>query len=304
MQRPEKPDATARSKKKLTAAKFKLLARASTDNDLGAGSVYRVLIYAVEKADATGRFWKKNSTIAREIGIDRATVIRALNKLTVGGYIERRGRHNGIGNSCNVYNLALDLGGAIKAAKREQRRKEKFVHEQEANTTEKPPRWGRNPATPEVAAPPPQESQPCNTYTSLSDNPSPESLGVASLASPPEGGSRSSTLADKKQVVQQESGKLVEDGVPIGESAASGNSPVGEPSSPFPANDTTDEFGPLKTAKKSAVDALGRGRFLAKDMELNHRLAAVPADARDGLRRLEYELWAEDPADEWQREVA
>ena len=174
----KKPDTTARSKKKLTAAKFKLLARAYTDNDLGAGSVYRVLIYAVEKADATGRFWKKNSTIAREIGIDRATVIRALNKLTLGGYIERRGRHNGVGNSCNVYNLALDLGGAIKAAKREQRRKEKFVHEQEANTTEKPPRWGRNPATPEVAAPPPQESQPCNTYTPSGRDPPSSKFGL------------------------------------------------------------------------------------------------------------------------------
>jgi len=117
---------TPSAKKKLTAAKHKLLARACIDNDLGAGSVYRVLIYSIEKANSYGAFWKKNSTIAREIGIDRSTVIEAMNRLTLHGYIERIGRHNGRGNSSNVYVLALDLDGAVNAAIREARRRAKY----------------------------------------------------------------------------------------------------------------------------------------------------------------------------------
>ena len=117
---------TPSSKKKLTAAKFKLLARACIDNDLGAGSVYRVLFYAVEKAGAGGRFWKKNSDIADDLGIHRTTVIEALNKLTLGGYIERIGQHGKLGHRCNVYRITLDLGVAMRAAKREGRRRTKY----------------------------------------------------------------------------------------------------------------------------------------------------------------------------------
>ena len=63
---------TPSAKKKLTAAKFDIYARAYTDADLGkaGASVYRVLMYAVEKAGPTGRFWKQARPIAGEIGMD------------------------------------------------------------------------------------------------------------------------------------------------------------------------------------------------------------------------------------------
>jgi len=60
----------------------------------------------------------------------------------------------------------------------------------------------------------------------------------ASLASPPEGGSRSSSLEGEKQGVRQGNGELVEDGAPIGENVASGTIPPGKPSLPF--QDTFD----------------------------------------------------------------
>jgi len=330
-------------KKKLTAAKFKLLARACADNDLGAGSVYRVLIYSIEKANGHGAFWKKNSTIAREVGIDRSTVIEAMNRLTIYGYIERIGRHNGRGNSANLYVLALDLGGSIKAAIREARRRAKYSREQVANNTGNPlPRCSETP-TPGVVIPRPQESSNRHTYTSLPMNPSPEPLGSASL----EG---------KKQVARQGSGEGIEDGTSIGENVASGTIPLGKPSSLFPDDATNtlgpstsslaeplssiwtadrlapgadgvdhaqrslgpilvitgglekmeaevlgiDELAPLKAAKKSAIDTIGKLRFVERDIELDRRfrLAAVPANVRDGVRRLQYLAWAAELAEE------
>ena len=52
----------------------------------------------------------------------------------------------------------------------------------------------------------------------------------------------------------------------------------------------------LKTAKKSAVAALGQTRFVQWDIDLTRHLhlAAVPADVRDGVRRLEYIKWANE----------
>ena len=332
------------AKKKLTAAKFKLLARAYSHEDLrkAGASVYSVLMYAVEKADADGRFWKKVSTIAREVGIDRSTVIRAMNTLTYHGFIERKGRHNGVGNSCNVYCLTLDLGGAMRAAKREARRRSKYPREQVGNSTEKPPLRSRSRATLEVATPRPQESQPCDTYTTLPDKPSCLSLGSA-------------PLEGKKQVVQQGSSEGFEGVASIGEDIASGTICPGKPSPSLhdtedPISSSPDEplsstltvnrpipagaegpdhaqrsLGPiymvnggrekadtedlgyddpnlrrLKTAKKSAVAALGQTRFVQWDIDLTRHLhlAAVPADVRDGVRRLQYLAWANELVEE------
>ena len=334
---------TPSAKKKLTAAKFKLLALAYSHEDLrkAGASVYSVLMYAVEKADADGRFWKKVSTIAREVGIDRSTVIRAMNTLTYHGFIERKGRHNGVGNSCNVYCLTLDLGGAMRAAKREARRRSKYPREQVGNSTEKPPLRSRSRATLEVATPPPQESQPCDTYTTLPDKPSCLSLGSA-------------PLEGKKQVVQQGNGKLVEGIASIGEDIASGTIRPGKPSSPL--HDTFDQstsssdeplsstltvnrpiraaegpdhaqrslgpmlvitgglekkaaevdantpavaaLVPLVAAKKSAIDAIGKRKFLERDLLLNHRLGAVPVKFQDGVRALEWISWANELVEE------
>jgi len=176
---------------------------------------------------------------------------------------------------------------------------------------------------------------------------------TASLASPPEGGSRSLSLEGEKQVARQGSGEGIEDGASIGENVASGTIPPGKPSSLFPDDATNtlgpstsslaeplpstltadreapgadidhaqrslgpiymvkgglekmaedfgiadDEFRPLKAAKKSAVAAIGWDKFLKRDMVLNHRLGAVPADARDGVRALEYLEWANELAE-------
>jgi len=55
----------------------------------------------------------------------------------------------------------------------------------------------------------------------------------------------------------------------------------------------SDALAPLLAAKKSAIDAIGKGKFLERDLVLNHRLgAAVPVDAQDGVRRLEYLEWS------------
>jgi len=240
---------TPSAKKKLAAAKFKLLALAYSHEDLrkAGASVYRVLMYAVEKAGDDGRFWKKVSTIAREVGIDRSTVIRAMNTLTYHGFIERKGRHNGVGNSCNVYCLTLDLGGAMRAAKREVRRRSKYPREQAGNSTEKPPLRSRNPATLEVATSPPQESQPCDSYTTLPMNPSLDSLRTETekKEKPPSGVKKKEAkiaslagLEGEKQVVQQGSGEGFEDEASIGEDTASGTIPPGKPSPPL--HDTFD----------------------------------------------------------------
>jgi len=330
---------TPSSKKKLTAAKFKLLARACIDNDLGAGSVYRVLFYAVEKAGAGGRFWKKNGDIADDLGIHRTTVIEALNKLTLGGYIERIGQHGKLGHRCNVYRITLDLGVAMRAAKREGRRRTKYPREQAGNSTGKPPPRGSETTTLGVVNPLPQGSSNGYTISTLPMNPSLDSLGSAPLES-------------KKQVVQQGSDEGFEGVASIGEVIASGTIPPGKPSPPIhdtfePSTSSPDEplsstltvnrpipgaegpdhaqrslgpmlvitgglekadtedlgyddpnLRPLKAAKKSAVDVLGMNKFLKRDLLLNHYLKAVPADAQDGVRALEYIEWAKELVEE------
>jgi len=56
----------------------------------------------------------------------------------------------------------------------------------------------------------------------------------------------------------------------------------------------SDALAALKAAKKDAIDAIGKGKFLKRDLVLNHLLAAVPDNARDGLRALEYLEWANE----------
>ncbi len=69
------------------------------------------------------------------------------------------------------------------------------------------------------------------------------------------------------------------------------------------AKEQTEEFDSdavalrqLKAAVKSAVAALGQTRFVQWDIDLTRRLhlAAVPADVRDGVRRLKYIEWADE----------
>jgi len=59
----------------------------------------------------------------------------------------------------------------------------------------------------------------------------------ASLASPPEGGSRSSSPVGKQQVVRQGSDEGFEDGASISENVASGVIIPGEPSPPLDTED-------------------------------------------------------------------
>jgi len=177
----------------------------------------------------------------------------------------------------------------------------------------------------------------------------------ASLASPPEGGSRSLSLEGEKQVAQQGSGEGVDDDALLGENVASGavtpvntslplspldtedpsTSSLAEPLSSTLTDDRptpggavhdidhaqrslgpiymvtgglekmaedfgmdTDELRPLKAAKKSAVATLGMGKFIKRDLVLNHLLADVPDDDRDGLRVLEYIKWADELVEE------
>ena len=54
------------------------------------------------------------------------------------------------------------------------------------------------------------------------------------------------------------------------------------------------DLRPLVAAKMSAIDAIGKRKFLERDMVLNRYLTAVPADARDGVRALEYLEWADE----------
>jgi len=56
-----------------------------------------------------------------------------------------------------------------------------------------------------------------------------------------------------------------------------------------------DELRQLEAAKKSAVAAIGKGQFIDRDLVLNHRLGAVPVEFQDGVRRLEYIEWANEP---------
>jgi len=172
---------------------------------------------------------------------------------------------------------------------------------------------------------------------------------TASLASPPEGGSRSLSPVGKQQVVRQGSGEGFEDGASIGEDVASGVIIPGEPSPPLDTEDprtsspdeplsstltvnrpipgaegpdhaqrsfgpmvvlnggletkeaadhgkVDDALAPLLAAKKAVKDAIGQRKFVERDIELDHRLrlATVPDDARDGVRRLQYLEWANE----------
>ena len=55
-----------------------------------------------------------------------------------------------------------------------------------------------------------------------------------------------------------------------------------------------DVMGPLEAAELAAIDTLGKGKFLERYKGLNRRLAAVPVDARAGVRRLEYIEWVDE----------
>jgi len=177
----------------------------------------------------------------------------------------------------------------------------------------------------------------------------------ASLASPPEGGSRSSGLEGQKEV-RQGRGEGFEDFASAGEVIASVTIPPGEPSPPLhdtfdpstsspdeplsstltvnrpiPGGDVIDHPGaegpdhaqrslgpmlvitgglekqaaagdialePLMVAKKSAIDAIGKRKFLERDQLLNHRLGAVPVKFQDGVRALEWISWADELVEE------
>jgi len=59
-----------------------------------------------------------------------------------------------------------------------------------------------------------------------------------------------------------------------------------------------DALVPLVAAKKSAIDAIGKHKFLERDQLLNHRLGAVPVKFQDGVRALEWISWADELVEE------
>ena len=56
-----------------------------------------------------------------------------------------------------------------------------------------------------------------------------------------------------------------------------------------------DEYREIKAAKIAAVANLGALPVALRVLDLDRRLGSVPAEAREGVRLLEYQMWAEEP---------
>ncbi len=56
-----------------------------------------------------------------------------------------------------------------------------------------------------------------------------------------------------------------------------------------------DEYREIKAAKIAAVANLGVFPVALRVLDLDRRLGSVPAEAREGVRLLEYRMWAEEP---------
>lgn len=65
-----------------------------------------VYMYLHDRADKGGKCWPAIPTIARELGMSRSTIKRALNDLIKAGYLKKelRYRENG-GHTSNLYTL-------------------------------------------------------------------------------------------------------------------------------------------------------------------------------------------------------
>ncbi len=82
----------------------KLAARAVVDRSLTATDV-RVLAAIGIYAGRDGSAWPSQDTIALIIGINRATVCRAIKRLLAGGYLDRYRKPTSCGRYRNVYRL-------------------------------------------------------------------------------------------------------------------------------------------------------------------------------------------------------
>lgn len=65
-----------------------------------------VYMYLHDRADKEGKCWPAIPTIARDLGMSRSTIKRALNDLIKAGYLKKelRYRENG-GHTSNLYTL-------------------------------------------------------------------------------------------------------------------------------------------------------------------------------------------------------
>ena len=82
----------------------KLAARAVADRGLTATHV-RVLAVIGIYAGRDGTAWPSQETIAAVIGVNRATVCRAIKRLLAGGYLDRYRKPASRGRYRNVYRL-------------------------------------------------------------------------------------------------------------------------------------------------------------------------------------------------------
>ena len=82
----------------------KLAARAVADRSLTATHV-RVLAVIGIYAGRDGTAWPSQETIAAVIGVNRATVCRAIKRLLAGGYLDRYRKPTSRGRYRNVYRL-------------------------------------------------------------------------------------------------------------------------------------------------------------------------------------------------------
>jgi predicted transcriptional regulator len=82
----------------------KLAARAVVDRNLRALDV-RVLATIGIHAGRDGTAWPSQETIARALGIERATVCRSIKRLRTGGYLDRYRKRTPRGHFRNVYRL-------------------------------------------------------------------------------------------------------------------------------------------------------------------------------------------------------
>ncbi len=95
-----------------------MLRRAAEDSRLTAAA-YAALIFYIDRSDENGESFPSYGKTAEDTGRDRSTVIRATNLLAGRGYLERIGRHNGKGNSSNIFRLVFRRQGVPAAIQKE-----------------------------------------------------------------------------------------------------------------------------------------------------------------------------------------
>ena len=344
---------TPSTKKKLTEAAAKKLGRYKwafidaltaaappiTDLDVRVG--LRLVKYY---NSLVGAAWPSQERLAEECHCDIRSINRCINRLVEDGWFRKRSG----GGRENTNRYRPDWSRVTP---------ESSFHEPKENTRESE----REMVTPESETVTPgsvngdsrvrEMVTPESSYTVRENLQEKDS---ASLASPPEGGSRSSSPVGKQQVVRQGSGEGFEDFASAGEVIASGTILPGKPSPPLqdvtdPSTSSSDEplsstltadregaaicadgvdhaqrslgpmlvitgglgkkaaevdvntpavLEPLVVAKKSAIDAIGKHKFLERDLLLNHRLGAVPVKFQDGVRALEWISWADELVEE------